>query len=94
MLKPLRQWIAVERLSSETVSPLWIPPGIDAAGLDSRLGKVIALGEGRITKRAAKIGLGLKTNDRVVYSSRVDSYRASDLPVDIIEDQSIIGIML
>jgi len=91
-MQPRNQWLAVKRESSEHLSPLWLPPGVEGLSHDCRIGTVQAVGTGRKLKHGwysheARPGM------RIVYSSRVDTYRPEGDKVDLIEDQSVIGLI-
>ena len=92
MLLPRNQWLAVKRLEHEHSSPLWIPPNTAALGLDCCVGVVLETGMGRHEKKAI-IPHEAHRGDRIIYSSRVDQYRPGGDAIDLIEDNSVIGVM-
>ena len=88
-MRPLRNWLAVERQTILPSSILYLPT---ADLRESLVGKVVAVGEGVLHKGKLR-SLDLKPGDRIVYSSRIDKYRVKDDQYDVIEEGSVIGFV-
>lgn len=88
-MKPLHQWLAVKRHEAVESSFLWVP----AANLaEARIGEVLATGGGRQLSKAVR-PFSVTPTERVLYSSRVDTYKLGLEEIDVIEEDSIIGVM-
>ena len=86
-MKPLRNWLAVQRKTCLPSSILYLPT---ADQRESLIGEVVAVGEGVIHKSRLR-PLDVKPGDEIVYSSRIDKYRVGDKIIDVIEEGSVIG---
>jgi co-chaperonin GroES (HSP10) len=89
-MTPLHQWVAVKPLSMIPAAYIWVPEKQN--GGSCRLGEVIAIGRGRQMggwDRPMPVAPG----QRILYSSRVDLYHVNGDKIDVIEDESIIGVM-
>lgn len=91
-MRPLRQWLAVERETKLPSSRILYTPSADQR--ESLVGTVAAVGSGVIHKGKVR-RLDIMPGQRILYSSRVDQYRTSKAGlVDVIEEGSIIGVLL
>jgi len=86
-MRPLRNWLAVERQTVLPASILYLPT---ADQRESLVGNVVAIGEGVLHKGKLR-ALDVKPGERIVYSSRIDKYRVGDRLIDVIEEGSVIG---
>jgi co-chaperonin GroES (HSP10) len=59
---------------------------------DSYCGEVIAAGDPHRV-RNKRLPLEVKAGDRIVYSSRVDCFKVGDDDIDIVEENSVIGVL-
>lgn len=88
-MKPLKQWLAVKRHEEVESSFLWVPAADYAC---ARIGEVLATGTGKVLKASVR-PFSVAPSQRVLYSSRVDTYQLGDEAIDVIEEDSIIGVM-
>ena len=88
-MRPLNQWLAVKRHEAIESSFLWVPAQSSA---QARIGEVLATGTGRQLGKAVR-PFSVSPQERVLYSSRVDTYHLGDEAIDVIEEDSIIGVM-
>jgi co-chaperonin GroES (HSP10) len=89
-MTPQRQWIAVKRSERVESSFLWVPV---PTKVECRIGTVLAAGDGRVMKKGWTRPMPVAEGQRILYSSRIDEYHVGDEKVDVIEDESIIGVM-
>ena len=89
-MKPLKQWLAVKRHSDVESSYLWVP---EPSHTQARIGEVLATGTGKVLKASVR-PFSVSASERILYSSRVDTYQLGDEAIDVIEEDSIIGVMM
>lgn len=85
---PIGPRLAVERISGETI----LQSGIVLLAPDMRdalVGRVTAAG----SPHEHGAPLEVKPGDKIVYSSRVDSFEIDGGFVDVVEENSVIGIV-
>jgi co-chaperonin GroES (HSP10) len=90
-VRPFGPRLAVLRSSGERVLP-WglVLPAPDLR--DSRVGTVVAIGEPhKVGSR--KLPLDVEPGALVWYSSRVDTFKTTEGEVDIVDENSVIGIL-
>jgi len=89
-MTPLRQWIAVQPNEKIESSFLWIPvPPVT----ECKIGTVMSIGPGRLMNGQWTRPMPVVPGQRVLYSSRIDQYHVGKNRIDVIEDESIIGVM-
>lgn len=89
MLLPLGPRVAAARHLGERV----LPSGVVLPFADRRFsheGTVLAVGEPHRVGDA-RLPLDVAVGDRILYSSRVDSFETDEGMLDIVEENSIIG---
>jgi co-chaperonin GroES (HSP10) len=89
-MTPLRQWIAVRPTEVVPSGFIYVPV---PANTMCKIGVVESVGPGRLMRNRWVRPMPVVPGQRVVYSSRVDQYRVGDDQIDVIEDESIIGVM-
>lgn len=88
---PLGPRVAVRRgVGERELSSGIVIPAPDTR--DSYCGEVIAVGSPHRV-RNKHLPLEIRAGDRIVYSSRVDSFQIGDDDVDIVEENSIVGVL-
>jgi chaperonin GroES len=88
---PLGPRVAVKRGIGERVRPSGIViPAPDTR--DSFCGEILSVGSAHRV-RNKRLPLEVKAGQRIVYSSRVDSFQVGDDDVDIVDENSIIGVI-
>ncbi|MCS6961799.1 MAG: co-chaperone GroES [Deltaproteobacteria bacterium] len=92
-IRPLHDRIVVERLDSEEKTPggLYIP---DTAKEKPQLGKVIAVGKGRVKEDGSISPLEVKEGDKVLFSK----YAGTEIKLDgneylIMREDDVLGIV-
>jgi len=85
---PLGPRLAVARLTGEQV----LASGIILPAPDTRdalIGRVASVGSAHARGRPLEVSAG----DKVIYSSRVDTFVTDDGTVDVVDENSVIGIL-
>ncbi|HYB42933.1 MAG TPA: co-chaperone GroES [Candidatus Methylomirabilis sp.] len=92
-IRPLHDRILVERLEEKEVKKggIIIP---DTAKEKPQEGKVLAVGQGKVTKEGKKIPLDVKPGDRILFSK----YSGSEVKVDdeehlIMREEDVLAII-
>ena len=82
---PLRRRAAIERESADRFTAGGLYVGTDDRGF-SHFGRVT-----HVSGEPMDIGVG----DRVIYSSRIDTFRVGNPPraIDVVEEASVIGLL-
>jgi co-chaperonin GroES (HSP10) len=90
-VRPFGPRLAVLRSSGERMLP-WglVIPAPDLA--DSRVGTVVAVGEPH-KRGEARLPLDVEKGALVWYSSRVDTFKTTAGEVDIVDENSVIGVL-
>lgn len=82
--------LAIRRLAAAKVLPWGFLIPVEDRGL-SYVGEVIAAGPGYAVD-AARLPLEVGVGDRVIYSTRVDTFTKRGEPIDLVEEASVIGV--
>ena len=92
-LRPLENGVAIEQVQAEekTAGGIYLP---DAAKEKPQIGKIVAVGPGKILDNGKTLKMSVKKNDKVVYSK----YMGNNVEVDgheyiIIKETDILGIV-
>jgi chaperonin GroES len=92
-IKPLNDRIVVERLEAKgkTAGGIFLP---DNAKEKPKQGRVVAVGEGRLTKDGKRIAPDVKTGDTVVFGA----YAGTEVELDgkeyaILKEEDILGVV-
>ena len=93
MLKPLGDRIVVKALEAETTSPggIVLP---DTAKDKPQKGKVIAIGDGRITKDGKRRELQVKVGDNILFTSYAgEEIKLQDEKVLLMREDDILAVI-
>lgn len=92
-IKPLSDRVVIEPLEAEdkTSGGIYLP---DTAKEKPQIGKVVAIGPGKVSESGEKIPMEVKTGDKVLYGK----YSGTDVTVDkkdylIVRESDILAIM-
>ena len=92
-LRPLHDRVLVQRLADDTekVGSIIIP---DSAKEKPQEGKVIAVGNGRVTDEGTRLPLAVKAGDRILFGK----YSGSEVKLDgqeylIMKEEDVLGVL-
>jgi len=88
---PLGPRLAIRRAAPQKALAWGLIVPVEDRGL-SHQGEVIAAGDGYLV-RGKRLPLDVKVGDRVVYSTRVDTFRVRGALVDVVEEASVIKVI-
>ena len=92
-IKPLGDRVLVERESAEETSSggIILP---DAAKEKPQIGKVLAVGDGKLSKDGKRTPLQIKKGDRVYFTSYAgDEYKKGDQEVLLMREDDILAVI-
>jgi chaperonin GroES len=92
-LQPLGDRVVIEREESESVTAGGIVLPDSAKDKPAR-GKVLSVGDGRLSKTGARIPLQVKVGDRVLFSSYAgDTFKMGDDEFVLMREEDILAVI-
>jgi chaperonin GroES len=92
-LQPLGDRVVIEREESESITAGGIVLPDSAKDKPAR-GKIVSVGEGRLSKSGARIPLQVKPGDRVIFSSYAgDTFKMGDDELVLMREEDILAII-
>ncbi len=93
MLKPLKDYVVIEKVKAEatTSSGILLP---QTSKEEKNIGNIVAVGTGKVLSNGERITLEVKVGDKVLYSK----YGATEIELDskqyiVIREEDILGII-
>lgn len=92
-LQPLGDRVVIEREESESITAGGIVLPDSAKDKPAR-GKIVSVGEGRLSKSGTRIPLQVKPGDRVIFSSYAgDTFKMGDDELVLMREEDILAVI-